>query len=1088
MVMENIKLVIWDLDETFWKGTLSDGEIFPIQENIDLVKNLTDRGIVNSICSKNDFSRVKEKLEEMDVWDYFVFPSIDWTPKGNRVLNIISDMNLRSINCLFVDDNVSNLEEVKFIADGNINVTLPEQLSELISDSAFAGKDDREHTRLKQYKVLEEKNAARARSVSTEEFLYQSHICVEMIEDCHDQLERIHEMIHRNNQLNFTKNRISQEDVNSIFTDSNIRSGYVKVKDKYGDHGIVGCYAVKGGIVLQLVFSCRILGMGIEQYVYAMLDFPKIKVVGEVATQLNETDCPEWINQSKTLDIPKSIENIGLNNLPKLIMYGACPIRPVWAYVSPILPNAEFADIAKSPISCNLAVGLREERAQLKEWTKKVAIFDSKYTFNSDILDGNYDYLLFSLYFDLKAYVYTNHSTGAVFYSDNLTADLVSSDILESYEKRKMTLQDIENEMVYLAENIPANKHILLLTVPEVVFPELGKDNDYNDRIALNVLSEKIAGQYSNVYLIDMRKYAVMPSNFRDNSVNHYNREIGYKLAKDVLRKIGINTNDDDEADDPQLLDGWRQNAKIKDQKIVKEKFSIAFNICNGRCHISIEPKKKTMKYTYTYQIIRNGNLEYISERSSNHYCSVSAEKTGKWHCSIGVYQDEDYLGQLTSPIIEYTPINYAMYINPKEQNYSDYINIVGDFINNNQFAETVTNKIIQQISLLAAQGINIADYFLQKDINEISIFVNNKIGNVLIPFLKAANIRIAHIYTIDSIWEYPYEHSYLDGKLPAIEHVGYGISLSKTDHILIAYDYMDFARWRRAFGKITNVHYILEVLEHMMTQKLFIEKINKKQQCPKVFVVRCPRITKHASFPYYCITANEKKAEEYLKNNKNALYLLKKNGKKDFPEQFSGVSVEELMETLVTPKYIVSKTGIRMMADCSGNNMNIDSGFRRTIGTPSNPKLGKIHLLGDSLVFGCGVSDEQTIASYLQTLFGNKYKVCNCSNFWSEKEFDYAISYINKTKFENHDIIVILLDNYRLEEYPKRMHWLNWSGLEQPITKVDAYPLFMNGGRSDYFLLPNAYNAECNQAIAQLIYDTIEDNSLCNICPSKKD
>ena len=50
-----IKLVIWDLDDTFWKGTLSEGPIVSIAENIQLVRDLTDRGIVNSICSKNDY-------------------------------------------------------------------------------------------------------------------------------------------------------------------------------------------------------------------------------------------------------------------------------------------------------------------------------------------------------------------------------------------------------------------------------------------------------------------------------------------------------------------------------------------------------------------------------------------------------------------------------------------------------------------------------------------------------------------------------------------------------------------------------------------------------------------------------------------------------------------------------------------------------------------------------------------------------------------------------------------------------------------------------------------------------------------------
>ena len=51
-----IKLVIWDLDDTFWQGILSEGEINPIHENCILVKELSRRGIVNSICSKNDFA------------------------------------------------------------------------------------------------------------------------------------------------------------------------------------------------------------------------------------------------------------------------------------------------------------------------------------------------------------------------------------------------------------------------------------------------------------------------------------------------------------------------------------------------------------------------------------------------------------------------------------------------------------------------------------------------------------------------------------------------------------------------------------------------------------------------------------------------------------------------------------------------------------------------------------------------------------------------------------------------------------------------------------------------------------------------
>ena len=70
--MEKIKLVIWDLDETFWKGTLSEGEIKIVQKNVEIVKELARRSISSSISSKNDFEPAKAELERVGVWDYFV--------------------------------------------------------------------------------------------------------------------------------------------------------------------------------------------------------------------------------------------------------------------------------------------------------------------------------------------------------------------------------------------------------------------------------------------------------------------------------------------------------------------------------------------------------------------------------------------------------------------------------------------------------------------------------------------------------------------------------------------------------------------------------------------------------------------------------------------------------------------------------------------------------------------------------------------------------------------------------------------------------------------------------------------------------
>lgn len=203
--ISKIKLVVWDLDETFWSGIISEGEVKPIEKCINLVRDLTDCGIVNTICSKNDFSVCESKLQQMGVWDLFVFPSIDWSPKGQRVATLIKDMSLRAANTLFIDDNIVNLNEAKHYSP-ELMLAEPAIIDELLNwASAESNKKDLKHSRLEQYKVLFNKKKASLDYSSNEEFLYASHIKVEIHNDCHSNISRIHELLLRSNQLNYTK-------------------------------------------------------------------------------------------------------------------------------------------------------------------------------------------------------------------------------------------------------------------------------------------------------------------------------------------------------------------------------------------------------------------------------------------------------------------------------------------------------------------------------------------------------------------------------------------------------------------------------------------------------------------------------------------------------------------------------------------------------------------------------------------------------------------------------------------------------------------------------------------------------------------
>ena len=208
--LKTVKCVIWDLDETFWKGTLSEEEVVPIEENINFVKSLNDHGIVNSICSKNDFEKVMSALENIceGLSGEFVFASVNWLPKGERIKNLISDMGLRPCNVLFLDDNYINLEEAKFYCP-ELMTAFPDDIPALIKQLSEFENAENGRKRLKQYKILEKKQSDRSKSSSNNEFLLSSEIKVCINKDCASDFERAYEIVHRTNQLNFTKDRKS---------------------------------------------------------------------------------------------------------------------------------------------------------------------------------------------------------------------------------------------------------------------------------------------------------------------------------------------------------------------------------------------------------------------------------------------------------------------------------------------------------------------------------------------------------------------------------------------------------------------------------------------------------------------------------------------------------------------------------------------------------------------------------------------------------------------------------------------------------------------------------------------------------------
>jgi len=317
-MISDIKLVIWDLDETFWNGTLSEGPIEAIPQNLERVKELCNRGVMNSICSKNEFHLAQAELEKLDVWDYFVFPSIMWAPKGQQVGQIVERMKLRPANVLVIDDNALNREEIKYY-NNDINVLDPVDWADI--DSSHWGKNDRAHKRLNNYKLLETKlEAATAFVGDNENFLRNSNIrCrLSVLDLANDDLDRVIEVLNRTNQLNFTKRRFRSGVAQLIheLRRSQSISYIVHVVDDYGDYGLCGFVSVSSkGIVQDFAFSCRLLDMGVERAILQLLSEKngslrvpfRDEIQGSVVDWVSIEEV-EGQDEAQSTDVAKTIE------------------------------------------------------------------------------------------------------------------------------------------------------------------------------------------------------------------------------------------------------------------------------------------------------------------------------------------------------------------------------------------------------------------------------------------------------------------------------------------------------------------------------------------------------------------------------------------------------------------------------------------------------------------------------------------------------------------------------------------------------------------------------------------------------------
>lgn len=264
-----IKCVVWDIDNTLWDGILLEGDNVAVRDGIvDIIKTLDNRGILQSIASKNDFDLAMAKLSELGVDEYFIYPQINWNPKSFSVKTIAKLINISIDTIMFIDDQEFEREEVAFSLP-EVICTDSKDLSGLLEMAELKPRfitEDSKRRRGMYRSSIKRNQDEEAFNGTQEEFMASLNMIFTISEAEEGDLQRVEELTVRTHQLNSTGYTYSYEELDSFRRSKRHRLFIASLDDKYGTYGKIGLALIECEemvwTVKLLLMSCRVMSRG----------------------------------------------------------------------------------------------------------------------------------------------------------------------------------------------------------------------------------------------------------------------------------------------------------------------------------------------------------------------------------------------------------------------------------------------------------------------------------------------------------------------------------------------------------------------------------------------------------------------------------------------------------------------------------------------------------------------------------------------------------------------------------------------------------------------------------------------------------
>lgn len=282
------KCVILDLDGVLWPGVLAEtgspfawspeisggysfiGHYFGLHEALLCLKK---RGVLLACVSKNDAEVVRRLWTYGDAYprerlltpDDFVLLKVNWRDKVENILEICEELGFSPESFLFIDDHPverdrvrSRLPAVEVWGEDLLGLRRrlleDPRLQRPILTKEAEGRTDLVKGALERARARAAGEAEYRASLGLEQIFRRAATAAERTRIC--------ELFARTTQFNATGRRFSEGELSRLAERGRVYA--LDVKDRFGDHGLVGAVVVSDGEILNLALSCRVLGLGVE--------------------------------------------------------------------------------------------------------------------------------------------------------------------------------------------------------------------------------------------------------------------------------------------------------------------------------------------------------------------------------------------------------------------------------------------------------------------------------------------------------------------------------------------------------------------------------------------------------------------------------------------------------------------------------------------------------------------------------------------------------------------------------------------------------------------------------------------------------